>query len=482
MHRPTNTRRQLLTGFAAVGAGTLLGPQLGTREVQAAGSPTLTLIWNRIALEAIRRTNTNPPVAARALAVLHTCLYDTWTLYDRKALPVTVRLSRQTADATARAAALAVAAHAALVDLFPSQASLCDDLLTGLGYRRPEHPDLSTPAGVGALAAAAVLAERHTDGSNQLGDLQPGAYSDYTGYRPVNAPDRVVDTDRWQPLAITTPSGPGVQPFIVPHWQRVQPFALKAASEFRPGPPHRSGTAAFRTQAEELLALSAGLTDEQKLIVEYWLDGSFSETPPGHWCALASRVSERDGHDESRDVLMYFLLTNAVFDAGIAAWDAKRTYDAVRPYTAVRELYTGTQVRAWTGVYRGSGTIAGRRWTPYQPLPVFSPPHPEYVSGHSTFSAAAAEVLKRFTGSDRFGAEHVQPAGTCRIEPYLVPDRTLRLSWPTFTAAAVEAGLSRRLGGIHFLAADREGQQLGRRVADRVWGRAIALIEGRPNG
>jgi hypothetical protein len=77
-----------------------------------------------------------------------------------------------------------------------------------------------------------------------------------------------------------------------------------------------------------------------------WSDGPNSEQPPGHWAMLAQFVSARDHHTLDDDVKMFFVLSNAIFDAGIAAWDAKRTYDSVRPVTAILVLYKGKTIRS----------------------------------------------------------------------------------------------------------------------------------------
>jgi hypothetical protein len=108
------------------------------------------------------------------------------------------------------------------------------------------------------------------------------------------------------------------------------------------------------------------------------------------------------------------------------------------------------KTRAWAGPHRGAAVIDGETWLPYQ-LPSFvTPPFYEYVSGHSTLSAAAAEVLRRFTGSDRFGHQATIPVGWSKAEPGTVPAKPVVLSWATFTDAADEAGISRRYGCIHF--------------------------------
>src|SRR5437899_136060 len=216
--------------------------------------------------------------------------------------------------------AVSFAAYRALVDLFPTQTLAFNDVMASLGYD-PGHgsTDVATPAGVGNVAAAAVIAFRHVDGANQLGNLHPGAYSDYTGYMPVNDPDHINDPNRWQPLRFSDGHGGFVTPgFIAPHWGRVVPFALTSGSQFRPPEvPNLYSFGGYRVQAEQILHYSARLTDTQKAIAEYWADGPNSELPPGHWMLFGQFVSRKDGHTLDQDVKMFFALANAVFDAGI---------------------------------------------------------------------------------------------------------------------------------------------------------------------
>ena len=175
---------------------------------------------------------------------------------------------------------------------------------------------------------------------------------------------------------------------------------------------------------------------------------------------------------------MFFVLTNAVFDAGIAAWDMKRAFDSVRPATAISLLFQGKKIRAWGGPGKGTIEMDGSQWIPYQPTTFPTPPFPDYVSGHSTYSAAAASILANWTGSDRFEYSVTFAAGSSRIEPCVSPTHPVALSWPTFTDAANEAGMSRRYGGIHFRQADLVGRQLGRMVAAKVWAKAQIYFDG----
>ena len=167
---------------------------------------------------------------------------------------------------------------------------------------------------------------------------------------------------------------------------------------------------------------------------------------------------------------MFFAMTNAVFDASIACWDAKRAFDYVRPVTAINFLYAGQTVESW------QGSIDGADWKPYQAANVVTPPFPEYISGHSVFSAAAAESLKLFTRNDHFGGSVTIPAGSSRVEPGLVPANDTVLYWATFSEAADEAGISRRFGGIHFIDGDLESRKLGRVIGKQAWKKSSTLF------
>jgi hypothetical protein len=230
---------------------------------------------------------------------------------------------------------------------------------------------------------------------------------------------------------------------------------------------------------DQAIEYSRSLTDREKVIAEYWADGPHSELPPGHWCLFGALISARDHHTEDDDAKMFFAMANAGMDAGIAAWDIKRYFDTVRPVTAVHYYKAGQRILAWGGPGKGTVWIRGEDWQPYQQASVVTPPFAEFISGHSTFSAASAEVLRRYTGSDRFGANVTVLAGSSLVEPGLVPARDVTLRWATFTDAADEAGMSRRYGGIHFVHADLEGRKIGQRVGAEAYKKAEAYWEGK---
>ena len=453
----------------------------------ASGEANPVLQWNQTALDAVSAGTLGPPMVSRALAIVHTAIFDAWAAYHPEAVGTRygAALRRPAAEHTLanKTEAISYAAYRVLVDLYPAQIERFDAKMADLGFDPGNTTDdRTTPAGIGNVVAAALVKFRHDDGSNQLGTLGPTGlpYSDYTGYEPVNTPDEVRDPNRWQPLRHPNRAGTAiiVQQFLCPHWAHVIPFALTSGDQFRPAPPVLFPRGSYREQAEELIDISAHLTDRQKVIAEYWADGPNSVLPPGHWDLFAQFVSLRDEHSLDQDVEMFFILTNAILDAGIAAWDAKIRYDYVRPITAIRFLKKGKKIRAWGGPGQGTRVISGEDWMPYQPVWLPTPPFAEYVSGHSTFSAAGAEILKRFTGSDFFGTSVTIAAGSLdRVEPGM-PAGAVTLHWETFSEAADEAGISRRYGGIHFTDGDLMGRALGRAVAAQTWNKARTLLSG----
>jgi hypothetical protein len=443
-------------------------------------SDNLVLAWDEELLQAVRALPPGPTVTARAIHVVHTAIFDAWAAYDARALGTRLRgsLRRPAAERTLanKNKAISFAAYTALVDLFPARRFDFAEQMSFLGYA-VDGSDTSSAAKVGTTAAQAVIDYRHSDGSNQL-----NGYADTTGYKPVNTGDTVVDPWRWQPLRVPLDGGPE-QRATTPQWSKVNGFALKSPSQFAVPGPDRVQSGFDPRHIDSLLALTSNLSDRQKVTAEYWADGPRSEFPPGHWALIAQVLSRKRGHSLDTDAKLFFALGNALLDASIAAWAAKYRWDFVRPITGIRSRYKGKPVTSWLGPYQGYGTVPGERWIPYQDPKVVTPPFPEYVSGHSTFSSAAAAILAKFTGSDSFGAGVTIEAGTSLFEPRTdtqggTPAANITLSWPTLTAAAKDAGLSRRLGGIHFQDGDEHGYNLGQKVGGNVLAQTTGHING----
>lgn len=479
----------------------------GTASATTSAGDNVILRWNAALLDAIKVAKSGPPMVARAVGVLHTCTYDAWAAYDPVAVGTRLggTLRRPAAERTVanKSEAISYAAYLAATDLYPASKPVFEALMTRLGYDPTKRPaGNGTPAGIGIRACRAVLDYRHGDGSNQLGVLYPDPYSDYTGYAPRNEPMQlygynpvtVHDPDRYQPLIHPDPEGGKVTDgFLGAQWGSVrllQIQSLPAATqpveqrlileELRrttsPGPA-RYGSARYVQQTKDLMAITSNLTERQKVIAEYWSDGPGTTTPAGHWMRLTDVVSRRDHNSLDEDVKLFFAMGNSQADAAVASWYVKRYYDSVRPITSARYLFGGQQVTGWGGPNQGTVIMDGSQWRPYQHETFPTPPFPEYVSGHSAFSFSAAAVLTAFTGSDRFGYSMTIPQGSMTFEHNL-PSTDITLTWPTFSYAAAQVGMSRRYGGIHFEDGDIHGRALGTAVGQLTWTLAQRYFHG----
>lgn len=285
--------------------------------------------------------------------------------------------------------------------------------------------------------------------------------------------------------------------------------------------------------------------DYTRVLAEFWADGPDSETPPGHWFVIMNTVMDHPlftrqmegvGPDLSAiewDVKAYFALGGAMHDAAIAAWSLKGWYDFIRPISALRAMAdagqssepeasdysvyglplidgriervqvgdplsgdTGEHVGklkmyAWRGPDEisdpsleaaGVGWILVENWWPYQRPTFVTPPFAGYVSGHSTYSSAAAVILESLTGDPFF------PGGKSEFsitkEQFLVfekgPSQDVVLEWATYRDAADQCSLSRIWGGIHPPVDDIPGRIIGQEVGARAFDTAKELFESQP--
>ena len=235
-----------------------------------------------------------------------------------------------------------------------------------------------------------------------------------------------------------------------PYWAQVRPFVLKNWDECAVAAPPEYAVdtaAAMFKDADLVRSTRGGLTPEQRATALYWADNAGeSGTPVGHWLSIASQmVSERQL--SAVDAARLMVLTSvAQADAFIATWGYKYKYNLIRPRTYIRRNADST-------------------WEPLIP----TPPFPEYPSGHSTVSAAAAAVLTSVLGDTAFDDSTGLTIGSAVRR------------FPSFNAAAREAGLSRIYGGIHFQYGNMGGRALGECVGAKVVERVPHHMPGKPH-
>lgn len=484
--------------------------ELGVVEHRVAHpDPSAAYQWVNILLEVagrdVQKVGARPTIISRQMAIPLTAMYDAWAAYDERAvgsrLGGSLRRPENERTHANKEKAIAYAMYRALANQFPQDTAFLDEHMRSRGFDPADaSKDPSTPAGVGNLAAAAVLEYRRCDGANQYGDEVGGdgkPYADYTFYEPRNAIDRVLDPDRWQQIPFDDGQGGKRYPgFLTPHWYRVQPFALERSDQFRPPPPPKMGSDQLKKEVDECIAFNANLTLEQKSIVEFMRDGPRSTGQSGHWLQFAQDVSRRDHYGLDQDVKLFFVIGNTAFDAFIACWESKRYYDTSRPWTLIRCTYQNKDIEGYLGPGQGFGKIPAERWHPYSPSTFPCPPFPGYPSGHSTVSGACAKMLELFTGSDRYGAFYRHRAGQW-TEPDCAPAQMqarhgtpcadapatteVILKLPTFTATAEMAGISRVMGGYHIQSDNQAALKLGRTLAEYCCPKYQAYFDGKPS-
>lgn len=447
---------------------------------QPKGAANIAYKWGKMALEATandtERFTPRPTVTSRYLGLIFVAVFDAWSRYDKKAIPVYLNTvaRRPESEHTVKNKEIAIsyAAFRAMNEYYYSDKASFERFMMELGFD-PANTSLdpNTPEGIGNLAARDVIAARKGDGANQYGEEagsneQP--YFNYVGYEPVNSADKNIDPNRWQPKYFSDGEGGKFAPgCLTPFWDKVKPVALKSADQFRPGPPPMIGSEQLQQEVEEVIALQATLTDKQKALVEFMRDGPQSVQQAGHWLKFAQDVSIRDHHTLDQDVKMYFFNQVTAMDAFIASWDSKMYYDYARPYALVHQYFEDQVIEAWGGPGKGMIAMKGQQWRPYSPETFLCPPFPSYVSGHSCVSGACGEALRLFTGSDEFGVKVELVAGAL-TEPENLGEKVI-LEFPTFTETADMAGISRVLGGYHIQSDNIAGLELGRDVAREVW-------------
>lgn len=430
-----NTIRRLTT-LAGLIASALIATQCLATSQAAAADPRETLqAWHRMALELTRHTATyTPPVASRAYAYLGVAAFEVVASGSGKLQSLGGQLNALSAlpkreagaaydDAVALDAALSSAVH----DLFGN---------TGpTGQRAMEALDRQQQAKVAAGVAPEVVAHSRAYGRAVAGHILAWSRDD----------GGAVVENMGFPREYTLAKGPGAwvptspivqQQFpLLPDWGKNRPFAMPTGASCPAPAPiaySENPNSAYHKEADEVYQVWKALTPEHRAIARFWADDAMlSVTPPGHWLSIVLQLLERDNIplDKGVDVLVRLGIAEA--DAFIGCWQAKYVYNTVRPVTYIRRLIDAE----------------------FDPV-VSTPPFPEYPSGHSTQSSAAAAVLTSIFGEDfAFNDDTGQEDGP---EPR---------SFPSFQAAADEAAVSRLYGGIHYRVAIELGAAQGKCIA-----------------
>jgi hypothetical protein len=421
---------------------TLMGLACATPATDATDTAggDLLVRWYDLQLTLIRETpNFTPPVAARALAYTGIALWESLVpgMTNGQSLAGELNGLPELPVPTGEYHAAAAANHALariIRELYPNafaahlfEVDQLEQEIAEAFARDVDAETMTRSKAFGTAIADAVLTWSFEDGG---GEAYVGGFF---GFTPSDAPGAWVPTPRR--------NGPPFPP-LQPYWGENRPLVLESGDTcMAPPPPAYSEEpgSAFYAEAREVYETVRSITPEQLEIAKHWADDpGQTSTPAGHWVAILNTVVR--GHDLPLDVAAegYVRLGVALNDGFISCWSTKFHYNLLRPITYIQRVIDPT----WN--------------TPAVTDPIITPPFPEYTSGHSVISAAAATVLTDLLGEVAFtDATHSSKGQPAR-------------EYASFNEAAREAAMSRLYGGIHYRSAIEEGQAQGRCIAERV--------------
>jgi hypothetical protein len=446
--------------------------------------PDAAFFWNDVLLHAAltdskkQRANQEqegPTRTSRAAAIVHAALHDAVNSVERRNSPYLVQ-DRAPAGSLPEAAA-AGSAHAALSDLYPSQAATFDQKLAEFRATLPSGPNLVPSVQFGAMVAGKLLADRTNDGATP---------------EPVYVPNPKPARGKWRPDPVLAPPGTP----LTPHWGSVRPFTLPSGDALRPPPPPALTSGDYTFQFRNVYVKGSDpsppatppplpnvprRTADETEIGKWWSYDRMRGTPIRLYNQHARQILDQEPNPPAvasvlhRHARILALINLAMADAGIACWESKFAYNYWRPFQGIR-------LAADDG---NPDTVPNPNWLPLgQPqvtgipgnqMKNTTPNFPAYVSGHSSFGAAMFGMLRKFfdgkvfrcANTDCFELLSEEVPGTKRR--YM--DMTLsggRIR-DKFQQAIDENSESRVFLGVHWRRDITMGTPLGQMVANHVW-------------
>lgn len=383
-----------------------------------AASPDPVLEWIGIMNDTVIKGGTSPLVTSRVVALVSASVFDAVNGIEPRFRPQYVRPNAQH-PASQRAAAIQ-AAYAILLHLYPAQSdNLTAHLNASLSALNEKANAINNGAAWGQSVADAIWNLRLADGNAPPPPPFLGA--------------NVVGV--WRPTPLLNASGAG------PQYATMTPWVLTRPSQFRLPPPPALDSTDFATDISEIDTMGvfsgSGRSSDQSELALFWAGNTAL-----YWNRIAVQISAERGLSMIENARLFAVLNVSMADAAIACWDVKYRYVFWRPITAIR-----------TGA---AGVGPDPAWVPWLDFfPAGTPAHPEYPSGHSTVSGAAAFILaEEFGENTAFSVDSDVRPGT----------RT----FSSFSAATSEIANARVFGGIHFRTSCIRGNMLGRTVADYI--------------
>ncbi len=386
--------------------------------------------WNDAMIEGIRQNSSPPVVASRKMAMFYTAMFDAVNALDPQ-YEAYIEIEPPSGDLDPYQAAIGAAFRIAELE-FPGFTGVFRDLKQSQ-LRMIGQPDFEAQK-FGAQVAERMLYRRSSDGS-----------SNSITYIPRDE------------IGIWKRTPPKFRPPETPQWQKVTPFCIPLSSDLStPGPPALPSEDYARAwlQVRSLGAIdSSTRTPEQTEIAHFWSCFTYTATPAGHWNQIACDIIAKRELPLIECLRLLALMNLALADAGIHAWKAKYEHHFWRPLDAIHLANQDNNPQ----------TTTDPNWNSL----LEAPPHPEYVSGHSTYTGAGAEVLRQFMGTDR-----IPFSTTSESLPGVVRQ------FEAISECEHEIGMSRIYGGIHFIFSNLDGIALGQKIGGEVFESVLRPIDG----
>lgn len=272
------------------------------------------------------------------------------------------------------------------------------------------------------------------------------------------------------------------QGYLTYNWDDVRSTGLTEGQEATVQAAVQPATGAARdTEIDQVRTMAANLTDDQKMIAEFWAGGPGTVAPPAMMVWLWKEYTRALCLQRAItcNTMIYSLLDLAIhlFEGGRVTWRLKKAWIESRPIQEIRRRYAGQQIVSW------NGTVDGAQWVPYQAANFVTPPFADFPSGHSHFSKAFSLTMSRWFGptiqanpvvydslnmmspmfrgvapATRLFGTFICPTGASEVQPGVVPAAPITLTFSTWEAMATSSGMSRLYGGIHALTAHQASQ------------------------
>ena len=365
--------------------------------------------WNTRACDLIASANIDTPSANRALAIMHTAIYEAVNAITKKYPAGDLKLNASRAASVD--AAIATASRAVLVKLLPAKAIDVEVAWQKAMKAIPDGASKTEGTSIGERAAAAILASRSEDGFGTVESYRP--YTIAGVYVPTAVP-------------------------LVSQWPSRKPWLMTSGSQFRPGPQPDLKSELWARDYNEIKAVgsknSKTRTQDQTDIARFW-----EATGPVIYHGLVKSVADSPGRDVTQNARLFMAVTQVTDDAMIAIFDAKYHYKFWRPITAIRN----------GDIDGNDATTRDESWTPF----INTPMHPEYPCAHCIVAASIGTVLQADIGNATITLSTTSPTANGAKRTWMKVDDLIQ-----------EVSNGRIYDGVHYRNSTEVGTAMGRQI------------------